>query len=98
MEGPFNCCVCGQNTHKGPSDTTLIPRRCLARNGYRGHRLCDECWFGEFAREGVTHDCPGCKKHLPLNPYSFRSETIDLSSPKRKSRKRKRKSKSLKTK
>jgi len=89
--GPYTCCECGKNTHKGPMDTTLIPRQCLVKNGYRGHRLCEKCWFGTFAKEGVSHKCPGCEKGLPLNDYSFGSvESIDLTESPKRSRKRKR--------
>jgi len=83
----FTCCECGENTN-----ATLIPRQCLAKHGYRGHRLCEDCWFGKFAKEGVTHKCPGCEKHLPLNNYSFgQAETVDLTDSPKPSRKRKRK-------
>lgn len=45
------------------------PSVCLMKNGYRAHGICQDCWWNPdtgFAREGVSHDCPGCKKGLPL--------------------------------
>jgi len=49
------CALC-QKVH----NTILIPGQCLARHGEAGHRLCQSCWFGQFATEGRPHGCPGC--------------------------------------
>jgi hypothetical protein len=58
----------------------LIPVKCLTKNGtIRAHRICQECWFAKFAKEGVNHSCPGCVKGLPLNGRPIdNSVVIDL--------------------
>ena len=46
----------------------------------KAHRICRDCWWGKFAIENITHDCPGCKKHLPLTTTdnTDSNEVIDL--------------------
>lgn len=44
------------------------PSKCLQQHGSRAHRICAECWWGEFAKEGSNHMCPGCEKNMPLPP------------------------------
>lgn len=57
------CAICGEQVHK---KDTLIPRVCLNENGGRAHRICKDCWWDTFAKEGEPHNCPGCEKGLPL--------------------------------
>jgi hypothetical protein len=72
-----NCCMCGKEIYK---TNGLIPAACLRTYGaIRGHRICKECWFSKFAKEGVNHSCPGCVKGLPLNgPAHNPSAVVDL--------------------
>ena len=72
-----NCCMCGKEIDK---TNGLVPVKCLIKNGaIRAHRVCQECWFGKFAIEGVNHSCPGCVKGLPLNgPPLDTSVVVDL--------------------
>jgi len=72
-----NCCMCGKEIRK---EDGLIPSKCLMKNGaIRGHRICQECWWSKFAKEGVNHNCPGCEKGLPLNgPPLDKNEIVDL--------------------
>jgi hypothetical protein len=72
-----NCCICEKIVNK---ENTLIPNGCLKEHGKAGHRICTECWWNPetgFAREGITHRCPGCIKGLPLTPYK-KEETITI--------------------
>jgi len=58
------CCIC-ENKING---TSFIPSGCLMKHGkIRAHKICNDCWWNSFAKEGVTHQCPGCAKGLPLN-------------------------------
>lgn len=59
----FNCCMCEENK----VGKYLNPGQCLRQHGNRAHKMCPNCWWGEFATEGVNHKCPGCVKHLPLS-------------------------------
>lgn len=55
---------------------TLVPQKCLQKHGYRAHRICQKCWWDPvsgFAREGLNHACPGCKKHMPLTVVKGKS-------------------------
>jgi len=72
-----NCCMCGKEIRK---EDGLVPSKCLMKNGaIRGHRICQECWWSKFAKEGVNHNCPGCEKGLPLNgPPLDKNEIVDL--------------------
>ena len=63
----INCCMCDKEISR---ENSLVPAVCLSKNGdIRGHRICKECWFNSFAKEGVNHECPGCVKGLPLTEY-----------------------------
>jgi len=58
------CCMC-RNKING---TSFIPSGCLMKNGkIRAHKICSDCWWNSFAKEGVNHQCPGCAKGLPLH-------------------------------
>jgi hypothetical protein len=57
------CCMCEKIINK---DDAFIPRECLNKYGKAAHRICKNCWWNEFALEGVSHKCPGCVKGLPL--------------------------------
>jgi hypothetical protein len=63
----IKCVMCNKNT---TLESSLVPMSCLKRYGKKAHRICKDCWWDEdygFAREGISHGCPGCKKGLPLN-------------------------------
>ena len=76
-----NCCMCEKSV---AIEGTLQPRMCLGKYGSKAHRICQDCWWNSesgFAREGVSHECPGCKKGLPLSlvkPSTKVTEVIDL--------------------
>jgi hypothetical protein len=61
---------------------TLVPRECLNKNYNAAHRICQDCWWDEkkgFAREDISHKCPGCIKGLPLTYVKKESPVlIDL--------------------
>jgi len=59
-----NCCMCLQSIE----NKFFNPSKCLQEHGSRAHRICGECWWGEFAKEGTNHICPGCEKNMPLPP------------------------------
>lgn len=68
------CCIC-MNKIDGKS---FIPSACLMKHGKnRAHKICNDCWWNSFAKEGVSHQCPGCEKGLPLSG-SPPPEFIDL--------------------
>ena len=57
----------------------LIPNACLMKYGkYKAHKICSECWWSNFAQEGVNHKCPGCQTGKPLNndPYENQKNTV----------------------
>ena len=61
----ITCCMCEKPTERG---NTLIPNACLMKYGkIKAHKMCKDCWWSEFAKEGVSHKCPGCVKQLPLD-------------------------------
>jgi hypothetical protein len=63
------CSMCERMVNK---DDTLIPRECLVKHGKGAHRICQDCWWNAktgFAREDASHECPGCKKGIPLTDY-----------------------------
>lgn len=60
------CSICEKMVNK---DDTLVPRECLNKYGKAAHRICKNCWWNEFALEGVSHKCPGCVKGIPLTQY-----------------------------
>jgi hypothetical protein len=65
------CCICNKEINR---EDGLMPAKCYSKNGViRGHRICQECWWSIFAKEGVNHACPGCVKNLSLNgqPYDI---------------------------
>jgi hypothetical protein len=72
-EDNVQCCMCEKNVSK--DSNPLIPQICLEKYGYsKAHRICQQCWWGDkdsigFAKEGISHKCPGCEKGLPLNEY-----------------------------
>ena len=56
------CVIC--DTQESPF---LSPVKCIIKNGLdRSHKICQECWFRDFAREGLNHTCPGCDNGVPL--------------------------------
>jgi len=62
---------CSMCDRQFPRESMFIPLSCLKKNQDRAHRICEDCWWDPkmgFAREDAPHDCPGCKRHLPLNP------------------------------
>ena len=74
------CSMCEKMVNK---DNTLIPSGCSRNHGKAAaHRICKDCWWDPkrgFAREGISHKCPGCIKNIPLTPYTEDDPiTIDL--------------------
>ena len=75
------CSMCEQ-----PVDNkdTFIPLNCLnkpIKDKSGVHRICSKCWWDPktgFAREGVSHKCPGCVKGLPVVPSKKNTEIIDI--------------------
>ena len=68
----IKCCMCNKEIQR---EDGLMPAKCYMKNdAKRAHRICQECWWSGFAKEGVNHACPGCVKGLPLN-----GPTIDYS-------------------
>jgi len=71
-----HCCMCGSKFVK---KTALIPQECLMKYGkIRAHKVCPRCWWGEFAKEGASHKCPGCVKGLPVAKDVNAGKVIDL--------------------
>lgn len=74
--GLQECCMCGSKFVK---KTALVPQECLMKYGkIRAHKVCPRCWWGEFAKEGASHKCPGCVKGLPLAKDVNAGTVIDL--------------------
>ena len=74
--GMDKCCMCGSKFVK---KTALVPQECLMKYGKnRAHKVCPRCWWGEFAKEGVSHKCPGCVKGLPVAKDANAGKVIDL--------------------
>jgi hypothetical protein len=77
------CCMCERSVLER---NTLKPSACLLKHCSRAHRICQDCWWDSengFAREGANHECPGCKKGMPLTKVTAKpsqkiSEVIDL--------------------
>jgi len=71
------CCKC--STYH-PALETLMPRRCIVEHGFKAHRICTDCWFGEkgFARENENHDCPGCIAKIPLTVIPGSSDVVEI--------------------
>lgn len=62
--GQNQCCLCNNPT----KDSMMTPNECLMKYGkYRSHKICSDCWWNKFAKEGVSHKCPGCQLGKPLN-------------------------------
>lgn len=62
---------CSMCDRQFPRNSMFIPLPCLKKNHQQAHRICEDCWWDPqmgFARENAPHSCPGCKRHLPLNP------------------------------
>ena len=81
-ENSVQCCICSQTEF---IRDTLIPRKCLKTNAFSAHRICNKCWWEPetgFAVEERNHDCPGCKKGVPLNKNKNKDNdvVIDLTS------------------
>lgn len=75
------CCMCEKSVDL---NNALIPAKCFKANMGRAHRICPNCWWGTekhpgFAQEGPSHNCPGCKKGLPLTEFQKESSPIELS-------------------
>ena len=74
--GLEECCMCGSKFNK---KTGLIPQECLMKYGkVRAHKVCPRCWWGEFAKEGASHKCPGCVKGLPVHKDPNAGKVVDL--------------------
>ena len=74
--GMDKCCMCESKFDK---KTALIPQECLMKYGkIRAHKVCPSCWWGEFAKEGASHKCPGCVKGLPVAKDPNAGKVIDL--------------------
>jgi hypothetical protein len=70
------CCICDA---KKSNQECLVPSECLIKYGKeRSHKICQECWWGEFAKETASHKCPGCVRGLPIQPYPNAGKIIDL--------------------
>lgn len=57
------CCICDKKTKLS---NTFVPNACLRNRGVKAHRICKDCWWDEekgFAKESVSHKCPGCLKN-----------------------------------
>jgi len=71
-----HCCMCGSKIDK---KTALVPQECLMKYGkIRAHKVCPRCWWGEFAKEGASHKCPGCVKGLPVAKDPNAGTVVDL--------------------
>jgi hypothetical protein len=73
--GENDCCMCNNPT----KESMMTPNECLMKYGkYRSHKICGHCWWNQFAKEGISHKCPGCKSGKPLNinPVNNNSNTI----------------------
>jgi hypothetical protein len=74
--GKYICSIC---EHKINDTNFMIPRECLVKYGaIRAHKICQDCWWGEFAKEGVSHRCPGCEKGMQIEPDIHKGVVIDL--------------------
>jgi hypothetical protein len=70
------CCMCGK---KIKSNQSFIPSECLLKYGKnRAHKICSDCWWGEFASETASHKCPGCIKGIPIKSDPNKGKVIDL--------------------
>lgn len=56
------CCMCQVNKI---CPGFLTPSDCLISHGLeKSHKICQSCWWSDFAIEESTHKCPGCSKKL----------------------------------
>jgi hypothetical protein len=69
--GQNDCCMCNNPT----KDSMMTPNECLMKYGkYRSHKICGDCWWNKFAKEGISHKCPGCQSGKPLNENTNNSQ------------------------
>lgn len=74
--GTDPCCICNENITTGKP---FIPSGCLIKHGkIRSHKICSNCWWDTFAKEGVSHQCPGCVSKKELNGPPPPQGVIDL--------------------
>ena len=76
---PIKCCVCEKDM--GEKEEMFIQIQCLKRNFGNAHRICSSCWWDPntgFALESSDHNCPGCRKNMPLTMPSSKDEVVDL--------------------
>jgi len=70
------CSMCDKKINKNQS---FVPRECLSKYGKnRAHKICSDCWWGEFASENASHKCPGCVKGIPVKSDPDKGKVIDL--------------------
>ena len=69
------CAICENNVNV---EDTFVPQSCFRKNLNKSHRICSKCWWDKFAKENADHQCPGCKKGLPLNK-GLSEEVIEIS-------------------
>ena len=61
-----SCVICDKKNND--NSNMLIPNECLMKHGkYKAHKICSNCWWNNFAKEGSNHKCPGCVNKKPLN-------------------------------
>ena len=76
-----HCCMCDKSVSNKDS---LVPLACLRQHGSKAHRICQPCWWDPetgFALETSKHDCPGCKRGLPLTTVKPNPHTKTNKSP-----------------
>lgn len=74
--GGETCCMCDK---KIKNNQSFVPRECLSKYGKnRAHKICSDCWWGEFASENTSHKCPGCVKGIPVKSDPDKGKVIDL--------------------
>ena len=59
----IKCSICNNNTNITDS---FAPSKCFQLHMDKAHRICNNCWWNVFSKEGTNHSCPGCNKNLPL--------------------------------
>ena len=76
--------TCSMCEHQVDKNDTFIPLNCLnkpIKDKSGVHRICSKCWWDPktgFAREGVSHKCPGCIKGLPVVHAKKNTEVIEI--------------------
>ena len=70
------CSMCTKTLNNGG----LCPSKCLSAHGAKAHRICNPCWWSNFAKENKSHKCPGCEKKYPLrkSPNAVVTNVIEL--------------------